>query len=108
MRSGIVCFEVVYIDDVFHFALMKELVLRDNKLLKIPPLSNFKNLTLVDVSFNKLTSLKGMSEVSLTLKELYVSKNEVGEIEEIEHFRSLRVLELGSNKIRVCIFLSLW
>lgn len=77
-------------------------MLRDNKLLTTPSLSNFKNLTLVDVSFNKLTSLKGMSEVSSTLKELYVSKNEVGKIEEIEHLRSLRVLELGSNKIRVC------
>lgn len=83
-------------------------MLRDNKLFTIPPLSNFKNLTLVDVSFNKLTSLKGMSEVSLTLKELYVSNNEVGKIEEIEHLRNLRVLELGSNKIRVCIFLSVW
>jgi protein phosphatase 1 regulatory subunit 7 len=98
----------LYIDDVFHFSLMKELVLRDNKLLTIPPLSNFKNLTLVDVSFNKLTSLKGMSEVSSTLKELYVSNNEVGKIEEIEHLQSLRVLELGSNKIRVCISLSVW
>lgn len=77
-------------------------MLRDNKLLTIPPLRNLKNLTLVDVSFNKLISLKGMSEASSTLKELYVSNNEVGEIEEIEHLQSLRVLELGSNKIRVC------
>jgi protein phosphatase 1 regulatory subunit 7 len=74
---------------------------RDNKLLRIPLLSNFVNLTLLDVSFNKVTSMNGLSAVSSTLGELYLSKNEIPKIEEIEHLSKLRVLELGSNKIRV-------
>lgn len=80
---------------------LQELVLRDNKLLRIPSLSNFANLTLLDVSFNKVTSMNGLATVSSTLGELYLSKNEIVKIEEIDHLSKLRVLELGSNKIRV-------
>lgn len=82
---------------------MQELVLRDNKLMKIPDVSIYKDLVVFDVSFNEISSLSGLSKVSNTLKELYVSKNEVTKIEEIEHFHKLLILELGSNKLRVCV-----
>lgn len=80
-------------------------MLRDNKLSKVPPLRAFIHLTMLDVSFNEMTSLEGLSDVTPTLKELYLSKNDVERIEEIEHLVNLRVLELGSNKIRVCFSL---
>lgn len=80
---------------------LEELVLRDNKLMKIPDVNIFKNLLVFDVSFNEISSLSGLSKVSTTLKELYVSKNEITKIEEIEHFHGLQILELGSNKLRV-------
>jgi protein phosphatase 1 regulatory subunit 7 len=79
----------------------QELVLRDNKLKKIPDSGIFKNLLVFDVSFNEITSLHGLSKVSNTLKELYVSKNEVTKIEEIDHLYQLQILELGSNRLRV-------
>jgi protein phosphatase 1 regulatory subunit 7 len=82
---------------------MQELVLRDNKLSKIPPLKDFVNLKVLDISFNEVLSLEGMSIVTSRLQELYVQKNEVAKIEELEHLQNLRVLELGSNKIRVHI-----
>ena len=82
-------------------AILQELVLRDNKLLKIPDVNIFKSLQVFDVSFNEISSLSGLSKVSDTLKELYVSKNEITKIEEIEHFQGLQILELGSNKLRV-------
>lgn len=80
---------------------LEELVLRDNQLKKIPDLEIFKALVVFDVSFNEIPSLSGLSKVSNTLKELYVSKNEVPNIEEIEHFQELQLLELGSNRLRV-------
>lgn len=81
---------------------MQELVLRDNQLRNIPDVSIFQKLLVFDVSFNQISSLHGCAKVSDTLKELYVSKNEVAKIEEIDHFHQLQILELGSNKLRVC------
>ncbi|KAM1072641.1 hypothetical protein FF1_017875 [Malus domestica] len=80
---------------------LEELVLRDNKLGKIPDVSIFTKLLVFDFSFNEITSLHGLSKVTSTLKELYVSKNEVTKIEEIEHLHELLILELGSNRLRV-------
>ncbi|GER25132.1 leucine-rich repeat family protein [Striga asiatica] len=80
---------------------LQELVLRDNQLKKIPDVNIFKMLLVFDVSFNEISSLNGLSKVANTLKELYVSKNEVAKIEEIEHFQDLQILELGSNNLRV-------
>lgn len=81
---------------------MQELILRDNKLAKVPDISIFSKLLVFDVSFNEITSLEGLSKASSTLKELYVSKNEVNKIMEIEHLHDLQILELGSNRLRVC------
>lgn len=83
------------------FMFLQELVLRDNQLKKLPDVSIFKSLLVFDVSFNEITSLNGLSKFASTLKELYVSKNEVPKIEEIEHFHDLQLLELGSNRLRV-------
>lgn len=80
---------------------LEELVLRDNQLKNIPDVSIFKTLLVFDVSFNEITSMSGLSKASSSLKELYVSKNEVTKIEEIDHFYELQILELGSNKLRV-------
>lgn len=76
-------------------------MLRDNQLKKIPNVVIFKKLLVFDVSFNEISSLSGLSKVSSTLRELYVSKNEVTKMEEIEHFHELQILELGSNRLRV-------
>ncbi|KZV42675.1 protein phosphatases pp1 regulatory subunit [Dorcoceras hygrometricum] len=80
---------------------LQEIVLRDNQLKRIPDVSIFKMLLVFDVSFNEISMLNGLSKVSSTLKELYVSKNEVTKMDEIEHLHQLQILELGSNKLRV-------
>ncbi|KAE8682856.1 hypothetical protein F3Y22_tig00111234pilonHSYRG00084 [Hibiscus syriacus] len=84
---------------------LEELILRDNKLTKIPDVGIFKKLLIFDVSFNEIASLKGLSEASSTIKELYVSKNEVTKMEEVGHLHELQILELGSNRLRECIAL---
>ncbi|KAF1002165.1 protein phosphatase 1 regulatory inhibitor subunit PPP1R7 homolog [Apium graveolens] len=80
---------------------LQELVLRDNQLKKLPDVSILKSLLVFDISFNEISSLSGLSKFTTTLKELYVSKNEVPKMEEIEHFHDLQLLELGSNRLRV-------
>ena len=79
--------------------IFQELIFRYNKLTKIPDVSIFKSLIVFYVSFNEITALHGLSKVSNTLKELYVSKNEVLKIEEIDHLHELQILELGSNRL---------
>ena len=79
-------------ETLFLFYLMQELVLRDNQLKNIPDVTVFKKLLVFDVAFNEISSLHGLSRVSDTLKELYVSNNEVAKIEEIEHFHQLQIL----------------
>ncbi|KAK1313118.1 hypothetical protein QJS10_CPA06g00785 [Acorus calamus] len=80
---------------------LTDLILRDNRLTKIPDVSIFKDLIIFDVSFNEIPSLNGLSKVSSTLKELYVSKNEVTKMEELNHLHELQILELGSNRLRI-------
>lgn len=80
---------------------LQELVLRDNQLKKLPDVSILKSLLVFDISFNEISSLSGLSKFTTTLKELYVSKNEIPKMEEIEHFHDLQLLELGSNRLRV-------
>eukprot|EP00249_Psilotum_nudum_P015434 c25325_g1_i3 orf=1098-1964(-) len=82
-------------------AHLQELVLRDNKLTRIPFLGGFTSLCILDVSYNELPSLEGLAKVSPTLHELYLSRNEINKIEELGHLHNLSVLELGSNRIRV-------
>ncbi|EFJ06124.1 hypothetical protein SELMODRAFT_187027 [Selaginella moellendorffii] len=80
---------------------LQELVLRDNKLTRLPPVGGLSELVVFDVSFNELTSLDGMNKVCSKLRELYLSKNEIVKMEQLEHMQELRLLELGSNRIRV-------
>ncbi|XP_042456698.1 protein phosphatase 1 regulatory inhibitor subunit PPP1R7 homolog isoform X3 [Zingiber officinale] len=82
-----------------------EIVFRDNRLRNIPDVSIFKSLLVFDVSFNQIASLNGLSKISNTLKELYLSNNEIKKMEELEHFHLLQILELGSNRLRECIML---
>ncbi|CAA7410093.1 unnamed protein product [Spirodela intermedia] len=80
---------------------LQELVIRDNRLRRIPDVRIYKSLVVFDVSFNEITSMNGLADVSNLLEELYVSKNEVTKMEELSHFHHLRILELGSNRLRV-------
>ena len=89
------------IGNSFELLYFQELVFRDNKLTKVPDVAIFKRLLVFDVSFNEITSSHGLSNISNTVMELYVSKNEVTKIEEIDHLHELQILELGSNRLRV-------
>lgn len=79
---------------------LEELVLRDNRLTRIPVVDAFTNLIVLDVSYNKISSMMGLSKASPLVREVYLSSNAIQKIEELDHLQNLQILELGSNKVR--------
>lgn len=83
----------------------QELVLRDNLLKKIPPVGPLVSLTLLDLSYNEISSMEGIGAVTTGLQQLFLASNQISQIQELDKLGSLAMLELGSNKIRVRGFL---
>lgn len=65
-------------------------------------LDEFKELTTLDLSFNKIKHIKNISHL-VKLTELYFVQNKISKIEGLEGFKNLKNLELGANRIRVRI-----
>jgi Leucine-rich repeat (LRR) protein len=91
-----------------------------NSMLKVPE-GIFKNITVLNISMNRLKSLNGLeicsglqflnaSQNQITtdftigplqkLKELYLSQNLLSSIKEIANLRQLRTLDLSHNKFK--------
>ncbi|CAI5535639.1 unnamed protein product, partial [Closterium sp. Naga37s-1] len=87
--------------DLTRLTSLKELVLRDNLLKKVPLVSPLTALSLLDLSYNHIHAMAPLAASTLpALRELYLANNRIGHIEALEGFTQLRLLELGSNKIR--------
>ncbi|CAI5511039.1 unnamed protein product [Closterium sp. Naga37s-1] len=90
--------------DLNRLTSLKELVLRDNLLKKVPCVSPLTALSLLDLSYNHIHAMAPLTSSALpALRELYLANNRIGHIEALEGFTQLRLLELGSNKIRVSV-----
>jgi protein phosphatase 1 regulatory subunit 7 len=83
---------------------LKSLELRDNRVEELPDLSRFKSLEYLEVSYNRIADIGGLSklpsEAGGALKELYVAQNSLRRIQGLEKLAGLRELELGHNKIK--------
>ncbi|CAI5529361.1 unnamed protein product, partial [Closterium sp. Naga37s-1] len=87
--------------DLTRLTSLKELVLRDNLLKKVPLVSPLTALSLLDLSYNHIHAMAPLAASALpALRELYLANNRIGHMEALEGFTQLRLLELGSNKIR--------
>ena len=78
-----------------------------NQLKIVPKLGSFIVLTVLNLSFNKLTMIGGaLSILSPLLEELYLSHNLLSDSVDIEHslkgFVKLRVLDLRHNLLTSC------
>lgn len=63
----------------------------------------FSKLRMIDLSFNGLRTIPtAFSKVSSTLIHLYLVNNKIKKIENLDSLDHLKMLELGSNRIRVC------
>ncbi|OAQ73442.1 protein phosphatase 1 regulatory subunit SDS22 [Pochonia chlamydosporia 170] len=80
-------------------ATLKDLDLYDNLISHMRGMDELKNLTSLDLSFNKIKHIKNISHMT-GLKDLFLVANKIGRIEGLDTFQKLTSLELGSNRIR--------
>lgn len=79
--------------------LVEELDFYDNRINHISKhVSEFRNLLVLDLSFNKIKSIKNLEGVG-KLRKLFFVQNKISHIENIEHLTSLETLELGGNRV---------
>lgn len=80
-------------------ATLKDLDLYDNLISHMRGMDDLKNLTSLDLSFNKIKRIKNIGHMT-ELKELFLVANKISKIEGLDNFGKLTSLELGSNRIR--------
>ncbi|EAW08254.1 putative protein phosphatase PP1 regulatory subunit Sds22 [Aspergillus clavatus NRRL 1] len=78
---------------------MLELDLYDNLISHMRGLDDFRDLTSLDLSFNKIKHIKNISHL-VHLTDLYFVQDRISKIEGLEGLTKLRNLELGANRIR--------
>lgn len=79
---------------------LEELDLYDNRISHVGShLKHFKNITSLDLSFNKIRHLKNFEHLK-DLEKLYICQNKISKIENLADFSKLTYLELGANRIR--------
>lgn len=77
-----------------------KLQLQTNKIKKLRMIERFKNLTILNLSDNKLTSagLSLLTQIS-TLKSINLAYNEIDSLKNFENLRGLESLNLSNNDI---------
>jgi Leucine-rich repeat (LRR) protein len=66
----------------------------------------FHKLRMIDLSFNGIRVVpKAFNKIGNSLVHLYLVNNKIKVIENLNDLPKLKMLELGSNRLRVCAFL---
>lgn len=77
----------------------------DDYSSKLGGLECLKDLTSLDLSFNKIKRIRNLGNLK-KLRELYFVQNKISKIDGLREMKELTCLELGANRIRVS-FLSI-
>lgn len=76
------------------------LSLSTNSILKMTPLSKLKNLQILSLARNQIVRLIGLEEIGITLKELWLSYNNIERLDGLQPCVALTTLFISNNKIR--------
>lgn len=87
------------IENLEHLAdSLEELWLGKNKIMKIKNVSPLKNLKILALPSNHLTSISGLTGLT-NLEELYLSHNAITHLSGLEDTSKLRVLDITANQV---------
>lgn len=75
---------------------LKELYLRNNKILEIKGLKTLKNLRFLDLAENNITEIKGLDNLK-SIEILDFTLNKIKELKGLESLVNLRKLYIGKN-----------
>ena len=80
------------------FALCEKLSLSSNFIVKIPDI-HLKNLQILSLGRNKIKVIRGLDFVGNTLKQLWISYNEIDKLDGMQALLKLECLYIGNNNI---------
>lgn len=76
----------------------KKLSLSSNMIARLPDIQ-LKNLEILSLGRNKIKNLKGLDFVGGTLKQLWISYNDIDRLDGLRNLLKLEVLYIGNNNI---------
>lgn len=85
----------VYLNNYF----FRKLSLSSNQIEKISGLSALKNLKILALGRNNISSFVGLEPLADTLEELWISYNNIEKMRGILNMRKLRVLYISHNRV---------
>ena len=80
------------------FAACTKLSLSSNFIVKIPDI-HLKNLEILSLGRNKIKVIRGLDFVGNTLKQLWISYNEIDKLDGLQALLKLEVFYVGNNNI---------
>lgn len=89
-------------NDLENLHFLESLLQHISKQKNIEPLNNYSNISSLDISFNKITTINDQLFLLTNLKTLYLHSNKINDLNEIQKLTSLtklRRLTLENNPI---------
>ena len=82
------------------FPSLQTLMLSNSKLEAIRDIGyNYSHLTVLSLTYCDLTTLDGISQISLKIEELYLAHNKISDIKDLIGMNELQILDLEDNQI---------
>ena len=78
---------------------VKQLSLSTNSIEKMIPLAPLRNLEILSLGRNMIKKIEGLEAVSATLRELWLSYNQINTLDGLDSCYRLEVLFMSNNKI---------
>jgi dynein light chain 1 len=87
-------------DEALHQLVnVKQLSLSTNAIEKMIPLAPLRNLEILSLGRNHIKKIEGLEAVSATLRELWLSYNQINTLDGLDSCLRLEVLFMSNNKI---------
>ncbi len=78
----------------------KHLSLSTNCIERMVSLPGLRNIQILSLARNQIKKIQGLDEIGATLKELWLSYNQIGSLEGLHNCTALATLHITNNKVK--------